>query len=244
MAETDLDQAAMMWSEIVQKKEELLAGEKGGEKDKQDNQETLARLRLAMTQRLAQREEIELVDGVDLPSLPADMMDLEDEDREVVGGGDTEVKEGENREKEKEKKKREWRERPGAGMSAGKRQRLAQDQDENLIRALEAQDEKAGKMYQETLTAGIDKLVNAIANAGNAIQPGESIHKAGYDRQEEEKREKRLTEHERKLNQVMEEQKIIQQKLDDSVTERAEAEKRSEARQEKMMELLQLLTNK
>ena len=47
---------------------------------------------------------------------------------------------------------------------------------------LEAQHKKIGKMYQERLTARIDKLVNTIANAGNAIQPGESIYKAGYDR--------------------------------------------------------------
>ena len=133
VAETDLDQAAMMWSEIVRKKEELLVGEKGEEKEKQDNQETLAHLGLAMTQRLAQREEIELVDGIDLSFLSAEMMDLEDEEEGEVGGGDTKVKKGGNREKEKGKKKREWRERPGAGMSAGKRQRLAQDQDENLI---------------------------------------------------------------------------------------------------------------
>ena len=59
---TDLDQAAVMWSEIVKKKEEVLAGEKGGEKNKPDNQETLYRLRLAMTQPLAQRKEIELID--------------------------------------------------------------------------------------------------------------------------------------------------------------------------------------
>ena len=102
---------------------------------------------------------------------------------------------------------------------------MAQDQDENLIRALETQDEKAGKMYRETLTAGIDKLVDAIAKASNPVQPVELTQGIGYDKSEEDKREKRLTEQERKLNSLMEDQKIIQQKLDDSVRERAEAEK-------------------
>jgi len=132
-----------MWSEIVKKKEEVLAGEKGGEKNKPDNQETLSRLRLAMTQRLAQRKEIELIDGIDRPvSVTTNMMEL---GKEADGLGDTEETEAEEEEEEEEirevregerergKKKREWKERPGAGMSAGKRQRLAQDQDENLI---------------------------------------------------------------------------------------------------------------
>jgi len=42
----------------------------------------------------------------------------------------------------------------------------------------------------------------------------------------------------------MEAQKIVQQKLDASVKEQAEAEKRSEDRQAKILQLLQLLTNK
>jgi len=54
-------------------------------------------------------------------------------------------------------------------MSAGKRQWLVQDQDENLLRALEVQDEKAGKLYQETLTAGIYKLVDPIASASQPM---------------------------------------------------------------------------
>lgn len=129
-------------------------------------------------------------------------------------------------------------------MSAGKRQKLAQDQDENLLRALEAQDEKAGKMYKETLTAGIYKLVEAIAKASTPVQSSQLVQEGGYDERKEERRNERLTEQERKLNQLMEEQRIIQHKLDDSVKERAEAERKSEARQEKIMELLQLLTNK
>ena len=254
MAATDLDQAAVMWLEIVKKKEKVLAGEKGGEKDKPDNQETLSRLRLAMTQRLAQREQIELIDGIDPPlSETANMIEL---GREEGGQGeieDTEVEEEEDeirevREREIEReggrRKREWKERPGAGMPAGKRQRLAQDQDENLIQALERQDEKAGKLYKETLTAEIDKLVEAIAQAsqpGQAAVPAQASKDGGNA---EQKREERLAEQERKLNELMEAQKMVQKKLDDSVQERVEAEKRSEERQERMMELLQLLMNK
>jgi len=129
-------------------------------------------------------------------------------------------------------------------MSAGKRQRLAQDQDENLIQALEKQDEKAGKLYKETLTAGMDKLVEAIAKAsqsGEAAVPGQGSQDRGSA---EQRREERLTEQERKLNELMEAQKIVQEKLDNSEQERVAAEKRSEKQQEKMMELLQLLMNK
>ena len=81
-------------------------------------------------------------------------------------------------------------------MSAWKHQRLAQDQDENLIWALEAQDEKAAKMYQEpeTLTTGIDKLVDTIAKASNLAQPIELTQEMEYDKSEEDKREERLTE--------------------------------------------------
>jgi len=152
-----------MWSEIVKRKEEVLAGEKAGENDKPDNQETLSRLQLAMTQRLAERKQIELVEGMDSPFLATDMMEMGEGKGEEAACEDTEVEvleEVGGKKREKGKKKREWRERPGAGMSAGKRQRLAQDQDENLLRALEAQDEKAGELYKETLTAGIDKLVD------------------------------------------------------------------------------------
>lgn len=94
------------------------------------------------------------------------------------------------REREKGKKKREWKEQAGAGISAGKGQRLAQDQDENLIRALETQDEKAGKMYRKTLTPGIDMLVDAIAKASNPVKPVELTQGIGYDKSEEDKREK------------------------------------------------------
>ena len=236
-----------MWSEIVKRKEEVIAGEKTGEKDKPDNQETLSRLRVAMTQRLAQREQIELIDGIDSPLLEADVMELGAEGGEGDDSEDTEMEgreEAGERERERGKKKREWKERPGVGMSAGKRQRLAQDQDENLLRALEAQDEKAGKLYKETLTAGIDKLVDAIGKASKSGQVGEIGEGSRYSESAEQRREERLTEYEKKLNELMEAQKIVQQKLDNSVRERAEAEKRSEDRQEKMMELLQLLTNK
>jgi len=236
-----------MWSEIVKKKEEVLAGEKAGEKDKPDSQETLSRLRLAMTQRLAECEQIELREGIDSPVLDTDMMELEGEGNEEGESNDTEVEEGvgaDGKERGRGKKKREWKERPGAGMSAGKHQRLAQDQDENLLRALEVQDEKAGKLYQETLTAGIDKLVDAIANASQPTPTTVFGGDTRHDESAEQRREERLTEHEKKLNELMEAQKKVQQKLEDSVREQAEAEKRSEDRQEKMMELLQLLANK
>ncbi|KAG0136901.1 hypothetical protein HOY82DRAFT_535985 [Tuber indicum] len=99
-------------------------------------------------------------------------------------------------------------------MPAGKRQRLAQAQEENLLRALEAQDEKAGKMYQETLTAGIDKLVDAITNSSQPQVSGGGI---GQDKCVEERREERLTEWEKKLNELVEVQKVVHQKLDDTV---------------------------
>lgn len=102
---------------------------------------------------------------------------------------------------------------------------------------MEAQDEKAGKLYKETLTAGIDKLVDAI---GEASQPGRVgvIGEESRYSESREQREERLTEYQKKVNELMEAQKIVLQKLDDSVRERAEAEKESEDRQEKMMELL------
>jgi len=200
-----------------------------------------------MTQRLAEREQIKLVEGMDSPFLATDMMEMGEGEGEEGACEDTEVEvleEVGGKKGEKGKKKREWRERPGAGMSAGKRQRLAQDQDENLLRALEAQDEKAGELYKETLTAGIDKLVDAISRASQSAQIEETGDRGGYGESAAQKREERLTEYEKKLNEVMEAQKIVQQKLDESVKERAEAEKRSEDRQAKIMELLQLLTNK
>lgn len=129
-------------------------------------------------------------------------------------------------------------------MAAGKRQRLAQDQDDNLLRALVVQDEKAGKLYKETLTAGIDKLVDAIAKASQPAQAEVTGEGSGYGRGIEQRTEESLTEYGEGLNELMEAQKIVQQKLDDSVRERVEAERRSEDRQEKMMKLLQLLTNK
>ncbi|KAG0123620.1 hypothetical protein HOY82DRAFT_544117 [Tuber indicum] len=159
VAATDLDQAAITWSEIVEKMEEVLAGEKRVEKDKQDNQESL----------------------------------------------------------------------------------LVQAQEENLLRALEAQDEKAGKMYQETLTAGINKLVDAIANASQPEVSGGGI---GQDKNMEQRREERLREQEKLLNESVEVQKVVHQKLDNSVREQAEVEKRNEERQEKIREFLQALTNK
>ena len=127
---------AAMWSAIVKRKEEVLAGEKEGEKDKRDNQEILSRLRLAMTQRLAEREQIELVEGMDSPFLATDMMEMGEGEGEEEACEDTEVEileEVGGKKREKGKKKREWRKRPGVRMSAGKRQRLAQDQDENLL---------------------------------------------------------------------------------------------------------------
>jgi len=131
--------------------------------------------------------------------------------KEVDGLGDTEETEAEEEEEEEEigevregerergKNKRELKEQPGAGMSAGKRQWLAQDQYENLIQALEKQDEMAGKLYKETLTAGIDnlKLVEAIAKAsqsGEAAVPGQGSQDR---RSAEQRREERLTEQER-----------------------------------------------
>ena len=151
-----------MWSEIVKKEEEVIAGDKTGEKDKPDNQETLSGLRVAMTQWLAQREQIQLIEDIDSPFLDADVMELGTDREERDDGEDTELEGREEvgeREKERGKKKRERKERPGVGMSAGKRQRLSQDQDENLLRPLEAQDEKAGKLYKETLTVtGTDTM--------------------------------------------------------------------------------------
>ena len=163
-----------------------------------------------MTQQLAQREEIELVDRVDSPLLLADMMDLGGEGAEKGDSRDTE-EEVEEREREKGKKKREWKERLGAGMSAAKRQKLAQDQDKNLLLALEAHDEKAGKMYKEILTVGIDKLVEAIAKASTSgpVQVSELVPEREYKEEKERRKEERLAEQERKLNRVMEEQKII-----------------------------------
>lgn len=98
-----------MWSEIVKRKEEVVAAERAGERDKPDDQETLSHLRLAMTQRLAQREQIELIEGIDSPLLEADMMDLGGEGGEE-DGGDTEGEEVEEvggKERERGKKKRE-----------------------------------------------------------------------------------------------------------------------------------------
>lgn len=114
-----------MWSDIVQKTEETLTGEKGREKDNQDQRETLSRLHLAMTQRLAQREGIDLADGIDLCSRSTDKMELEEKNDGEEGAGDIEREKVEERERKKAKKKREWKERAGAGMSAGKGQRLA-----------------------------------------------------------------------------------------------------------------------
>ena len=87
-------------------------------------------------------------------------------------------------------------------------------------------------------------MVEAIGKASQPGQVGVIGEGSGYGESAEQRREERLTEYEKKLNELMEAQKIVQQKLDDSVRERAGAEKRSEDRQEKMMELLQLLTNK
>jgi len=165
-----------------------------------------------MTQGLAQRKEIELIDSIDpLVSETTNMIEL---GKEADGPGDTEDTEAEEEEeeeirvvrkgeKERGKKKREWKEWPGAGMSAGKQQRLAQAQDENLIQALEKQDETAGKLYKKTLTAGIDKLVEAIAKAshsGKAAVPGQESQDTGST---EQRREERVTEQERKLNELI-----------------------------------------
>lgn len=125
-----------MRSEIVKRKEEVIAGEKTWEKDKSDNQEILSRLRVVMTQRLAQREQIELIEGIDSPFLKAHVMELGAEGGEGDDSEDTELEgreEAGEREREQGKKKWWWKERPGVGMSAGKHQRLAQDQDENLL---------------------------------------------------------------------------------------------------------------
>ena len=87
-------------------------------------------------------------------------------------------------------------------------------------------------------------LQDAISRASQSPQIEGTGDRGGYGESAAQKREARLTEYEKKLNEVMEAQKIVQQKLDKSVKERAEAEKRSEDRQAKIMELLQLLTNK
>jgi len=87
-------------------------------------------------------------------------------------------------------------------------------------------------------------LVEATAKAsqsGEAAVPGQGSQDRGSA---EQRREERLTEQERKLNELMEAQKVVQEKLDNSEQDRVAAEKRSEKQQEKMMELLQLLMNK
>lgn len=148
-----------------------------------------------------------MIEGIDSPFLEADVMELGADGDERDNGEDTELEGREEvgeRERERGKKKREWKERPGVGMSAGKRQRLAQDQDENLLRALEAQDEKTGKLYKETLTAGIDKLVEAIGKASQRGQVGVIGEGSGYSESAEQRREERLTEYEKKLNELME----------------------------------------
>ncbi|PWW80842.1 hypothetical protein C7212DRAFT_340965 [Tuber magnatum] len=161
----------------------------------------------------------------------------EGEDMEVE-----EVEEVGERERSQRKKKQEWREQPGTGMLAGKHQRFSQDQDENPLPALEVQDKKAGKLYKEALTTGIDMLVQAITKGSQPAQSPELEEGIGYSESAEQRREERLSEYEKKLNELIEAQKIVQQKLDNSVREHAEAEKRSGEQQEKMMELLQLLT--
>jgi len=248
VASTDLDQAAVIWAELVRKKEEESAATKRGEREKRDSQEALTRVRQAMTQKLAQREQ---------------RMESEyDVESELAGGGiwtidrkeeDASIREQErveNTDSEEEKQgrgrggkqKREWKERAGAGLPAGKRQKLAQDQDESLIRALEMQDEKAGKVYRETLTAGIDKLVGAITQVQ---QPQSSASNQLEDKSKEIRdMTERLTRQEKQLSALAEKQLVVQQKLEEAVEQQTIAEKKNQELQQRMIELLEKLVGR
>ena len=171
---------------------------------------------------------------------PSNEMGLSDEednpDERGQGEEDEETIVGERGRKEK----REWKERPGAGLSAGKRQKLADAQDENFIRALDLQDEKAGRFYQETLTTGIDKLVGAITQAS---QPNSA---SGFSSTRESQEimgvKEQLTKQEKQIAELAQHQVLVEKRLEEAAEQRAEAEKRNEERQQRMMELLERLT--
>jgi len=240
VASTDLDQAAVLWADLLRKKEEKLALEKKEEKGKKSSQEMLSQVRLAMTQKLAQRSENEIVQRSDSPLIIGNEMGLSDEednpDERGQGEEDEETIVGERGRKEK----REWKERPGAGLSAGKRQKLADAQDENFIRALDLQDEKAGRFYRETLTTGIDKLVGAITQAS---QPNSA---SGFSSTRESQEimgvKEQLTKQEKQIAELAQHQVLVEKRLEEAAEQRAEAEKRNEERQQRMMELLERLT--
>ncbi|PWW76096.1 hypothetical protein C7212DRAFT_363956 [Tuber magnatum] len=167
VAATDLDQAALMWAELVKRKEEEFA---------------------------ATKKKFE--------------------------------EEGHYREREPEKQKQGWKEKPGAGQPAAKRQKLAQDQDENLICALEVQDERAGKFYHETLNTASQSQ----ALAGSRLQKGS---------EEIIELKERLTGQKRQLSELAERQLVVQHKLEEAAKQHTETDRKNEVRQQKIMDLLE-----
>jgi len=201
----------------------------------------LSQVRLAMTQKLAQRSENEIGCRSDLPLIIGNEMGLSDEE-DIMGeiergqGDENEENMGRGRER---KNKREWKERPGAGLSAGKRQKLADAQDESFIRALDLQDEKAGRFYRETLTTGIDKLVSAITQAS---QPDStSVFSSSRESQEMIGVKEQLTKQEKQIADLAKHQVLVEKKLEEAAEQRAQAEKKNEEKQERIMELLKRL---
>ena len=124
-------------------------------------------------------------------------------------------------------------------MSAGKRQKLADAQDENFIRALDLQDEKAGRFYRETLTTGIDKLVSAITQAS---QPDStSVFSSSRESQEMIGVKEQLTKQEKQIADLAKHQVLVEKKLEEAAEQRAQAEKKNEEQQQRIMELLKRL---
>jgi hypothetical protein len=248
VAFTDLDQAAIMWADLVKRKEQEFGEMKKGEREKKNSQEALTQVRQAMTQRLAERDQgIESLHEVESESARASIRSFDMEQEGHDGreqnreGGDTDS-EGRRAQGRRGKQAREWQERPGAGLLAGKRQKLAQDQDENLLRALEAQDEKAGVFYRETLTAGIEKLVGAITQAH---QPQSSVSRR-FDEESKEIRDmtERLTRQEEQLSALAEKQLVVQEKLEEAAAQQTMVEKKNQEQQQRMMDLLEKLVGR
>ncbi|PWW71803.1 hypothetical protein C7212DRAFT_348587 [Tuber magnatum] len=153
VAVTNLDQAAVMWAELVNRKEEEFA---------------------------ATKKKFE--------------------------------EEGHYREREPEKQKWGWKEKPGAGQPAAKRQKLAQDQDENLIRALEVQDERA--LAESRSQRGSEEIIEL---------------------------KERLTGQERQLSELAERQLVVQHKLEKAAKQHTETDRKNKVRQQKIMDLLEKL---
>jgi len=133
VASSDLDQAAVLWAGLVGQKEEERAAKinKPSEERIQPESE-LGKLRLMMTQSLAQKGKLCRVgEGIDVQESSENYV-MSDTEEEKGSGDEESERGGGSLDKEMEKggkrrAKRKWKKRAGAGLPASKRQKLSQD---------------------------------------------------------------------------------------------------------------------